>query len=377
MSSVSIDPQVAMFNSYFGIAEGTKNPHEQAFSSGIKESVFTFYNVLGVSSSPPAFADARQAQTVSAPPSSYYAPAVEQYHTHCRQHSSGLTNPLFWMWVGSHQPRPYHSYQHISVRSDITMRAGRVMEVAGVRQKDDKKNEDKAKRTIVVMGVCLALADIVASVAAVYVTAVAVKQACQAKIQKSRFTHIEKALQPNSIIPYSGPAQDDPRPHLNGIGKNLKKIGDREAKCSAFRAASIACLAAAGVGTVHAVLSGIACAIISGSASLMASSSGLAALAFFSASCAPPILLAIGTIAAVGAIIYLALKLYNKQSKDQKNAHAGLTHLDALTQLALQQAPPAYTYAIPSAPPLPQAQAPLPTPSAPPFPQSAPPPYSA
>jgi flagellar basal body-associated protein FliL len=371
MSSVSVDPQVAVFNSYFGFAEGTRNPQEQAFSAGIKESVLTFYNVLGVSFAPPAF-DGGHPPVAAPLPSQYpaqyssQAPASysQQIHVHNHHHNcSTLDNPFFWLWIGSRQPS-YRTYHHRSVRSDLGTRAGRIMEVAGVSRKDNKKNEDEAKKKIFLMAMCLALADIIATVAAIYVTVIAVKQANDASTQKNKFNQIAHAMQPT--VTFTGQLQDDPTPHLQAIGKNLKEIGNREAKCSKYRAISIACLATAGVGAVHVACSAIACAIITGSASLSASSSGIAALAFFSASCAPPVLLAVATIAAVGTVIYLALQVYNKKAKDRLNAQDGLAHLNALTQLALNQAPPAYNYVTPSAPPLPgYASQAYPTPSAP------------
>ena len=367
---VSSDPTV--FNNYFGITEGALDPHKQAFSAGIKDSVLAFYNVLDISIAPPSY-DGIQPPNAMPHPSApqpqysaqfqqptpgmpYQGPLNPDIHHHNQGHQfNTLNNPFFWMWIGSNNRQPrYHTYRHRTVGNVLSMRANQVMAVAGsgrAERADRKKNEEEAKKKIFLIGACIALADIVAAVAAIYVTAIAVKQASDASKQKNRFNQIAHSIQLN--IPYSGNSQDDPTIHLQEIGRNLKEIGNREARCSKYRAISVAVLATAGVGAVHVACSAIACTIITGSASLSASASGIAALAFFSASCAPPVLLAVGTIAAVGIVIYIALQAYDKQAKDRHNAQAGLVHLNALTQLALNQAPPAYNYVAPSAPPMP------------------------
>lgn len=368
--SLSPDQQIIAFNKYFGIPDNSPNPQDKAFTAGIKESVLTFYNVLGVSfsSPPPAYNDGQQPPTAvpnyqqpfrGSPQSnsqSFY-PQIEIHHHHNQESQSPLNNPYFWLWLGSRQPT-YRTYHRRSIPSVLSTRVNNLtrsngmMQVAGSEndRRNSTKNEEEARKKLFLLGMCIALADVIATVAATYVTVIAVKQAVDANTQKQKFKQIAQSLQPT--VAHLGQSIDDPTLHLQEIGRSLKAIGDREAKCSKYRAISVAALATAGVGAVHVACSAIACSIITGSASLSVSSVGMAALAFFSASCAPPVLIAIATIGAIGTVIYLALQIYNKKAKDTRDAQEGLRHLSALTELALNQAPPAYNYVEPSAPPM-------------------------
>lgn len=181
---------------------------------------------------------------------------------------------------------------------------------------------------LLIIGVTLS--DLAALVVATSATSSAIGQAREASSKAREFQAIAQTVQaPNN-------------PTLNAVASNLQAIGQRQSTCSKIKAFAIGLLSLAGVGTIHALVSAIACAALKGSAALGTSSSLMSAFAFFSASCCPPVLIAIATIAAVGGIICLALKLYNQQKRDRQNALDGLNKLnDVWITILPAGAPPA------------------------------------
>lgn len=360
---MSVQNQQAMtglFNQYFG--QFNADGQCQLVSESLKESASVFYNVFGRQN--PNEASAQN----PLPPAPRALPRSNVVHHHHYHNRSTFDNPYFWLWITAPQPRVYH--RNFYVGRSFGRLTGHVMQTAGSAvnrpARNTERQEERAKKAVCMLFVAAFLADVAAAVTAAVVTNDAVQHARNAKGQETKFNRIGQDL---TNLTRRNRTDSNIHANLQNIAKNLKEIGHREAVCSKIKAISVAFLATASVGAVHLLISAIARAIISGTASLATSASGISALAFFSASFAPPCLIALATIASIGGLIYYTLQRYNKDAKDQINADRGLEHMGLLmSKVVNMAAPSSYAEAFNDHRSFDNASAPVlpPLPSAPP-----------
>lgn len=271
-------------------------------------------------------------------------PAQQAYaHNHYHVHHQG-SDPLFWYMLGRHShPVNYgwnqrYVYYYPAYQSNDWFNVNLNLNFGAPARDRDQEDKEKDSAAAVVVGLVAAavvLADVAALAGGTYWTVMKSMEAHDANTRQSDL----KMIADNFRQVTEGKSHDQ-EAVLKTIATHVENIGNREAKARNIEAVGTAFAATALVGTVHIIISAIAFFILSSYVTATSSAALLNAVAVFSFSCSPPILIAVAIIAAVGITLY-AIHWSSSEQKiidDRTDAEAGQMGLGKLLSLHKSEA---------------------------------------